>query len=224
MLSLETESTSEGILFARLSLEISLQEVARVKLNSGLRRKDFHLSGWIGDVDFGHSTQRDVSIGDLVAIDDPGVVVASGNLELLVLGIDARSDGSGSPKVKGSSLDGSEFSRGNERGIHGNELVCKDLHGMVQDGVLSTEIEVSVVGQVDDGGLVGGSIVIDPEGLVLSKSVSDANVQSSGIALLSICADSVKLDGGGRHASDLPDFQMKALRTSVEVIDAIVNG
>ena len=49
-------------------------------------------------------------------------------------------------------------------------------------GVASVEVEVGVVGEVDDGGCVGGGGVLDVEAVVVGDVVDDGDGDGSGEA------------------------------------------
>ena len=61
---------------------------------------------------------------------------------------------------------------------------------MVEDGgrAFAGEVEVGVVGEVDDGGLVGGGGVVDAQGVVVER-VADVRGERAGEALVAVRAD-----------------------------------
>ena len=97
------------------------------------------------------------------------MVVAAAKLQLLVVLADARADGGGVGEIEGRARDGAQLAGGNEACVDGREAVGEDRDLVVEDvaGAGAGQVEIGVVGQVDDGVLVGGGGVFDAQ-LVLA--------------------------------------------------------
>ena len=68
-------------------------------------------------------------------------------------------------EIEGSAVDGAKLAGGDEAFIDGVEAVGEDGDLVVEDraGAGAGEVEVGMVGEVDDGVLVGGGGVIDAQ-------------------------------------------------------------
>ena len=91
---------------------------------------------------------------------------------------------------------GLQFAGGDQFVVDGGEAVGVDHHFVVQDVAfaLPGEVEVGVVGEVDDGGLVGGGGVIDLELVLRGEGVDHFRGQGAGKAFLAILADVGQLE------------------------------
>ena len=110
------------------------------------------------------------------------MVVAFAELDLLIVGIDARADGGGLGEIERRAGDGLQFAGGDQVGVHGGEAVGIDHDFVAQDVAfaLAGEVEVGVVGQVDDGRLVGGGGVVDLELVLRGERVDHLRVRVPG--------------------------------------------
>ena len=85
------------------------------------------------------------------------VVVSHAQPQLFVIGIDPLAYGMWRSKIEWRALHGFQFSGGNKGRIYRREPRRIDLHHMPQNFTLSlaSEIEIGMVGQVQDGIFVG---------------------------------------------------------------------
>jgi hypothetical protein len=87
------------------------------------------------------------------------------------------------------------------------------------------DVEQGVIGQVDDGRLVGGRAVGDRQVVGLIQGVGRRGGERAGIAFLAVGADMGEGDRGDRAAldvADLPDLLVEALDPAVQGGDAVV--
>ncbi len=90
-----------------------------------------------------------------------------------------------------------------------------------------TEVEVGVVGEVDDGGPVGDGPVVDGEGPGGVQGVGGGDVERSGEAHVAVGAvQGEPEDGGGVGTvpGGLPDLGVEAVRAPVEGVAPVVGG
>src|SRR4051812_10670134 len=97
---------------AALALDRAVEEIARVELDPGLRRRDFHCPAAlrIGEA-------RGELEASAFAIQHEVMVVALAERELRVLVIDARADCRSLAEIEGGALNGRELARRNQRVI-----------------------------------------------------------------------------------------------------------
>ena len=102
-----------------------------------------------------------------VAIEHPIVVVAVALLQLIVVVVDARADGGGLAKIKRRACNRSDFAQRNRVCIHGSVVAGVDLQLVFEDVAIPCpcEIEIRMIGEIDDCVFVGGGGVIDFQAL-----------------------------------------------------------
>ena len=114
------------------------------------------------------------------------VVIVAPAEDHLVVGVgDPRADGRGLREIEGRSVGLTAAPPSDERLVDGRELIGLDLRLVAQhvSGALARQVEVGVVRQVDDRGLVGRCGVVDPEPLVVQE-VDDPGRERAGVPLL----------------------------------------
>jgi len=101
-------------------------------------------------------------------------------------------------------------------GVYGEDVV--------EDGAAAHagQIEVGVVGHVDDGWLGGGGAVLDAQ-RGADQCVGDVGGEFTGEAHVSVGADEGELDAAGDGATG-PDLTVKALGAAVEGVGRVVDG
>ena len=106
----------------------AVEEVAGVELDAGLGGVDGEgaAGAGIGDDDgrFGEGVR---------SVEDPVVVVAAGELELLVLVVDAGADGGRGAEVEGSAGHGRQIAGGDELVVGGSVFGGVDLEDVAKD-------------------------------------------------------------------------------------------
>ena len=100
---------------------------------------------------------------------------------------------------------------------------------MVEDAAtaFTCEVEIAVIGEVDDGGFVGRGFVADFELIVRRQKVSDGGLKLAREALLTIGAGVGQADTHGTpllNDCSIPELAGKALSPSVNVILSGVFG
>ena len=88
---------------------------------------------------------------------------------------------------------------------------------------MAVQVEIAVVGQIDDGLLLGDATVVDPDGVFIGEGVGHGNVHSTGVALVAVGAVEAEGDGIFGGLLDLPDPEAPEIQTAVQVVGAVVH-
>src|SRR5690348_3289907 len=223
VLRLEAEAETVAVGDAALAVDAAVEEIAAVKLNARLRGQDFQFPSRFFVVNAGGEDEA----GLVIAIQDEIVVVALAEFELLVVVIDARADGRGFAKIEGSACDIFEFSGGNEGGVDGGELIRVDFHFFAEDVAVpfSGEIEIRMIGDIEDRVFIGGGGIIDAELVGFGERVNNAGGEIARIAFLAVLAEISEFEGFGGGSGDVlggPDAFVEALSAAVKAVLAVI--
>ena len=114
------------------------------------------------------------------------------------------------------------FAGGDHRSVDRRVVVGIKGQTLIEDGTaaLAGDIEVGVIGQIDDGGLVGVGAIFDPNNVAM-KGVTDISAESAGESLVAIRADESEFDATGDQLC-LPVAAIEAFATAVECVHAFV--
>ena len=93
---------------------------------------------------------------------------------------------------------------------------------MVLDAALAVEVEVGVVGEVDDGGPVRHRREGDPQGVVLAPFVAHHGLEVARIAFFAVLGEVHELHSVILHAA-VPHAVHESARASVEMIRTAVH-
>ena len=150
------------------------------------------------------------------------MVVAAGDLELLVRLVDARADLGGLAEVERRAGNGLDAAYGDEAGVDGGVAVGVDVEDFAEDGAgaFAGEVEVGVVGEVGDGGLVGGGGVVDVQ-RGADQRVADVHGERAGKAHVAVGRDQRHFDAVGDLLAG-PELVVEAVRAAVERVAVIV--
>lgn len=202
----------------------AIEEVSSVKLNAGLCRLYDESPPACGFRDDRGDTEFPIAS----VFHDVVVIIAFTVFQLFVILLDSLADGGGYCEIERGSLDRGNAGR-DGGGVDGVVAVGVDLNFVIEDRFtpFSGEIEVAVIGEVKNGWLVGGGIVVDPEGVVLGPGVGDGACESAGVAALAVGA------GVGQGESwvvaivaeiGFPDLFIETLFSAVEMVGGVVGG
>ena len=110
------------------------------------------------------------------------MIVSSGEVKLLVIIIDVISDNGGRSKIHGSSLYGCDLSGGNGLVIGGGELISFDLNLITYNGSCfeSVEIEVGVIGRIQNGILITASHIVKLKFVIIGYCIGNRKLLISG--------------------------------------------
>ena len=223
VLCLEAESAATRILNTLLANEATIEEVAGIELQTGLVGEHLHLDAGIG-IEEGAEALGDVALG----VEYPVVVVAVAIDYLLVaLIVDAVTDSGGSAEVEGCALHIERLAGNGDIGINGGELVSVKGKHLVEAvlGAVATEVEVAVVGEVEDGSLVGGCLILDLQCVIFGEGVGYLHLDIAGVAVLAIRALGGELYVLLVELVGLPDTVVESDgATAVQTVGAVVDG
>ncbi len=179
MLRLNAKPASRLIHLPAFSVDCAVKVVGRVKLHPRPIRKNIQYPSARRLGDAGDPAQFARPI-----IDNKIMIVTVAQFQLLVVLVDARADGGGLTKIKRRSVDGPEFASRNERRIHGCEAIRFDLDLVSKSIPVAGEIEVGMLGQVDNGRLVSGRGNIHAQAVGFVQAVNGFDIEVAGSSLL----------------------------------------
>ena len=121
--------------------------------------------------------------------------------QLLVRDPDVLADRLRAPEVEGGARDLGQLAGGDEARVDRRVAGGGDLQLVVVDraAALARQVPVDVAGEVDDGRLVGGGLVVDAPVAVLGERVRDLHLERAGVAHLAV--DAACSAGAGRRRS-----------------------
>ena len=152
----------------------------------------------------------------------PAVVDTSSRFEEGV--VDTLAYHHGTAKVHGCALNGSHLACGEGVGIVGNVFIRQNLQAMVSNiaFAFTFQVEIGVVGEVNDCGSVGLGAVLNAEGIVSTELVAHLHFEISGEALLAIGRAVAESDGVHILRHHLPNLIVEAVDASVEGMGTVV--
>ena len=193
--------------------------VGGVDLHAGQIRVDLHGNVGLIGCQLGH-------LGQLAAVvQAPVVVIAVAEDQGLEVLTDVPAHFLPGAEVHGRALHRGDLAGGDGVGIGGGVEIGIHPDGVLQDGtgVMAVQVEVAVVGVVDDGIRLGDAVVVDADGVVLGQGVGDVHIQRAGVALVAVGAVDGEGDGILAHGLDVPDPEGLEIQTGVEIIGAVVD-
>lgn len=203
----------------------AVEEVARVELESGLVGGD--AQGAAGGV---LAQGGDVlgAVGDAL-VEHPVVVEALGGDQLRVGVPDVPADRLGPAEVEGRAGHPGQFSGGDQARVGGGEAGGGDRQLVVLDraAALAGQVPVDVAGEVDDGGLVGGGLVVDAPVAAPGEGVRHLRPERARVAHLAVDAGVVEHQAGVRAVGeglDVPDPVVEAEGAAVQGVLPVVDG
>lgn len=109
--------------------------------------------------------------------------------------------------------------------VHGRVEIGQELQLMVQDVPATGQVEVGMLRQVDDGGFVGGRLVVDHQRVRVGQCVGDRRPQRARIALLAVGTHVRKAHAGlvpVRERLGFPEHLVEPFQSTVQVVGPIV--
>src|ERR1700734_3938726 len=141
-------------------------------------------------------------------------------MELVVAGVDTLTNRGRFAKIKRSPVHGLQFAGGNQSGVDGSEARGVQSELMVEDVALSGEIEVRVIGEIQDGVLIGGGGILDAQ-IAFNQRVANCSSQAAGVSGFAVFAEITQLHTV-RNRLGLPDHVVEAVRAAVQRVLAVV--
>src|SRR5438067_11801489 len=139
MLSFEAEGTTAPVRLASFTLDAGVEVVASVELNARLVGENFEHASAGGFFD-----SRSQCRSRAVFVQDPVMIVALTELQLLVILFDASANTGRSSKIEGRSAYGTQISGWNQPGIDGGVAVGIQSNEMVKDVAVPGTLQVEI--------------------------------------------------------------------------------
>ncbi|OPZ95432.1 MAG: hypothetical protein BWY72_02116 [Bacteroidetes bacterium ADurb.Bin416] len=165
----------------------TVQKVARVYLHAGFVGINFH-----GTTAEGIKHEANGQAVGSFGAEDPIVVITVAVFQLIkAVLIDAGTNESWLSEIHGRTADGGDFTRGHERRINRSVVIGGDSQYVTHHIVfgITGQVEVGMVGQVNDGWFVGRGFVLDVNGVVIGQGVHGLAGQGSGEAHFTVGRD-----------------------------------
>ena len=213
MLGLEAEPATALVGDPALADVVAVEEVAAIELDPGLGGEHVHHPAGLRLADRRRECQ---AVG--VAVDDVIVVIARSKSELLVLLFNPGPDGRRLAEIQRRAVKRGDLANGNRGRVNRRVLAGVDRQYMVENraGTAVLEVEVGMVGQVDDGWLVSAGLVVDPQLVAVGPRVRHGSFQRTGIALFAALAHIGKRHAVARRGGRaFPDHLVETLDAAV---------
>ena len=213
MLGFQAECCAVGVFLTALSCS-GTGEIGGIELYTGLIGEDGHDDP--GLVAHGHCRRR--SADNIIR------VVTTAALHTGLLGVDPISDGVHGAEVHGSTFYGNNVTGGQAGFVSQMEGLCMDLHPVSVDaaGAVAVEIEVAVVGQIQNGVLITFGLVTQLQSVALPGH-GDGYLQIAGIAFLPMGGQAGEHHGVTFLAA-APYDPVKADLAAVDMVGAVVGA
>ena len=220
-LGLQTDGCTTIVDYAFLAGDSAVKEVAGVNLNAGLVGEYLQYYACNGGDNLGGYGR------DVVAFTEYPVVViavAVGQL-LIVFHVNACSNGGGCGEVERGLCYRGDFACCHEGAVYRSEGIGIDEEGIISDGGrgISVEIEVGVVGHIQNGLLVGSAFILDVNGIVVGETVSDGDGYIAGKVHVAIGGNKGEFQSGSADGSGFEHFVLPALGTAMQTMTVIVD-
>src|SRR5262245_43223995 len=191
---------------------------AHVELNAGFAGPDLHGAA-------GSRVRNRADLAKLAgrAVQNEVVVVTAGAGNLRVAGADRGR----LAEIEGRAGYRLQLAGRNQRGIDRGVAIGVELQDFAKNvaAARAAQIEVAVVGEIDDGGLVGRDPIGEPQRVVVGQLVGDARSQRAGIAFFAVFADVGELHSGAVRGLDrfgLPHLAVEAFLAAVKRVRPVV--
>ena len=224
MLGFQAKARAVIVIYTTFTCKASVQEVATIKLNAWFFCQHFHQTarGWF------EQSGSELEARAL-AVEDKIMVVAQAEFNLLVVRIHPCADGCGLPKVEGRSFHRAKFAGRDEGFVHGSEFIRSNHQLMAEDVALagSFQVEIGVIGQVEDGRLVGRGFVFDEQFVFIVEQVANGSGKVAGVTFLHVFAYPGQFEAQVAIPFDfagVPEVFVKTRGAAVQGIWIIVDG
>ena len=199
------------------ALAVGVQEVAGVELDAGTIRGNGH----------GSAGFRVIELGAGVAENLPVVVIAPLEVQRLVIGVNVPANGLGSAEIHRGAFHAALLPGGDAFGVSGGEEPAGEgenlCHGFFR-AVVSRQVEIAVVGQVENRVLVADGVILNVKTAAAVQPVGHSDHGIPGEALITIGTAQLQGDGVAGMRSYAPHPGAVGIRAAVEVIAALIGG
>src|SRR4030042_2993599 len=222
MLCFKTEPIPFMIYFASLSFHCPIQEITRVELNSRFCSQNFHHPSGRGFRYPCGQLERTVP-----SVDDKIVVISQACDNLLVFLIYPGTYAHGRGKIQRRSLYASYFAGGNQTFSGHCEPVSVEHEDVVKYRCpfFSCQIEIGMVGQIEDRCLIRCGSVGDLQGIAFVQRIDKLDTEITGISLLTIFTKILQFQADFLHSLNwpgIPHHLVKSFDSSMEMVFTVV--
>ena len=146
------------------------EKIPRIELDAGKIRVNLHLNAAGGRADDRCSSERCAVVRQTET-----VIVAAAFFDLLIGSADDASDWFHPGEIKRRAVYGSEFACGDGFRVDADEAIRADLDFVVQNGSapLSVQIEIRMIGRIEDRIGVGAPLVVNVKASVAGQRIRD---------------------------------------------------
>ena len=216
ILGLQADAAALAVNNAALA-GLLVNEVARVELHAGAVGVDGHCP----------PGARVGQLGAGIAEDLPVVVVAPLEVQRVVIPVNVPPDGLGAAEIHGSAFHAPLLPGGNAFGVIGIEPASGHGQQLPHGSLLllmARQIEIAVIGQVENGVPVTDRVIGDVQPAVTVQGIGHPDVGIAGETLIPMGAAQFKCDGIGGVGHYLPQPCVVTVRAGVEVVAVLVGG
>ena len=174
MLRLQAQSITPFVDMPIFPRDRSIEEIPRVELHSGLRRRNFQHASARRFVDASRERQPCA-----LTIDDEIMVVAMAEHELFIVVIDPRADLRRSREIKRRAFHRTQLARGDQVLVHRSESIGVDHDFMIQNVAVpfALQIEIAVLAEVHRSSFVGRRFIIKDQFIRVGQRISYLHLQ-----------------------------------------------
>ena len=194
-----------------------VQEVARIELNAGTVGVDGH--GTAG----GGVLQNGTGIAEYF----PVVVEASLQVQRFIILPDVPGNGLGAAEIHGGAGHTSQLTGGNILLVIRAEETAGEGQQLFHGGIgffVASQIEIAVVGQIEDGVPVGQGFIEDMQSAGIIQRIGDLDDGIAGEALVAMGAVQLQSHGGFVAADHIPQPLEIKVGAGVKVVFSFIGG
>ena len=214
-LSLQRHAGALGVVNAALT--VFIQIIAGIELNAGAVGMDFHSAT-------GKGIMKD---GTGVAVDFPVVVITALQMQRFIISTNVLPDGLGAAEIHRGAFDTAQFAGGDILGIVGIEEPAGNGEDLIHGSIylfVACQVEVAVVGEIEDGILIADGFIDDVQTLVIIQGIGDTDGGVAGEALIAVGAEQLQGHGSVSDFYGLPHPLEEKVGTGMEVVVSFVFG
>ena len=198
-------------------LAVVIQEVSGIELDARAVGVDGHAPAG------GRICQGGAGIAEDLEV----VVISSLEVQGIVVDADIPANGLWGPEIHGSAADIPLFTCGDALGIVRAEMPGREgenlIHGFVRM-LVACQVEVTVVGQVEDGVLIADPVVNNVQAVVAVYAIGDGDLGIAGHSLVPIRAGKDKGNGVFGLLFHGPQTLVVTVGPGVEVVASLIGG
>ena len=192
--------------------------IGRVKLHARQIGQDIHAQSGARILHGGNVPQR-----ARLRAGNEAVVIPAGKAQLIPGRVDRLADGAAGAEIHGRAVHGQDPPGGQSPLPDFQKLRTVQCELLLQNSarVVPRQIEIAMVGEIDDGFPVAHALIENPQTVVVLQQISDADAQIAGEAALPVRAEPEKAHAV-RQKLRLPELLVEAEREIAVQIGAVV--